>query len=479
MKLKWFLVALAIIALVASVFSPNSIGPALSSQGAFNRSSTGLTDLVSLLQHNGYNVEIANTSQKELTYASANGAVLFLIDPDSPISPTTARTFYSDYQRGALSMVIGESNATNEAPLLSDLGAIVTGATINDTNSAFSDQRIFDISMHLGSTAAGQIDIGSPVILKDSALTPVGYSPPFSVDSQNSTLGPRTVIAASSTNSSARAILVSSLSPFTNCGLGQCPNLNDTALILSIVNWASAGNQSRPIVIDGSSYVPRSPPIGFGVPVGLIMQYVLRGVLYSIGGVGFTNLSSSGSAFSFFGFLIPKSLLTVIQLILAVLLLLFIRGRIKGWFAREKPVKDDQPLPTIERDVVSESQERVDFLTMSRTKSFYVATLVQLYDVLDDVTKLELGAGIRDLSVDTISARLGGEKAARAYKNLRELSRYVDYANNKARILFPPGLSWNRKVRSMTSWAEQFLNDLGMTMVGKGSAQQIEYALKR
>lgn len=464
---------------MASVFSPSSINFALNSQSAFTSSQTGLSNLTTLLRHQGYNVEIANTTQQELSYASTNGAVFFLIGPDSPISSSTAQTLFSRYQSGDLSLVLAEANSTNEAPLLSAFGANVTGAPINDTSSNFSDQRIFDITMSLGSITTGVIDIGSPIILRNSILSPVAQSSPLSVDSQNSTIGPRTVIAVTSSVSNSRTILVSSPSPFTNCGLGQCTNLNDTSLVLSMTNWASAGNTSRPIVIDGSLYKPSAPPIGFGVPVGWIMLQLLKGALSSFGGTSLSQLSSSSSGFSFLGFMVPQSYVILIQLALALFLLYIIRGRIKAWFATEKPVKDDQPLPLIERDIVSESKEKVDFLTMSRSKSFYVATLAQLYEVIDDVAKLELGAGVKDLSVETLTARLGPEKAARAHKKLHELSKYFDYANNKGRFLLPPGLSWKRKVTSMTIWAEQFLNDLGMTMAGKGTGQQVEYALKR
>lgn len=179
------------------------------------------------------------------------------------------------------------------------------------------------------------------------------------------------------------------------------------------------------------------------------------------------------------GHFVPNSVIIFVQLIAAFIVLLFIRNRIKAWFAREKPVKDDQPLPLIEKNVVSQSKQRIDFVTLSRDKSFYVATLAQLYEAIDDVAKLELGSDIKELTLATLTTRLGTEKAMRAYKSLRELSRYSDYANNKQRILFPPGLSWKRKVRSMTLWAEQFLNDLGLTMSGKAGGQQMEYALKR
>lgn len=435
--------------------------------------------MVTLLRDNGYNVEIANTTQQTNSFIRTNGAVFFLIDPDEAISASTANTLFSDYQSGTLSLVLGESNSTNEAPLLSQLGATVTGSTINDTTSTYADHRIFDISMNLGTVTGGQIDIGSPIVLNRNLLTPVAQSSPLSIDSRNFTLGSRTVIVASSPVTNARAILVSSLSPFTNCGLGQCKNINDTGLLLAIANWASAGNVTRPIVMDGSLYVSKVPPIGFGVPVGWIMLHVLSGVLSTLGGTGLSQLSSSGSGFSLFGHFIPKAFLTVIDLVIAVFLLLFIRNRIKAWFAKEKPVKDDQPIPSIEREVVSESKERIDFRTMSRDKSFYVATLAQLYEAIDDVTKLELGSGIKELSLAKLSERLGADKAALAYKNLQELSRYFDYANNKRRIFLPPGLSWKRKVRSMTSWAEGFLNDLGLTMTGKAGGQQMEYALKR
>ena len=478
MKLKWFLIVLALIGLVASVFSPSSINFALNSQGAYTSSQTGMSNLVSLLQHQGYKVVIANTTQQELSYANTNGAVFYLVDPDTPISSSTAQTLFSSYQKGALSLVLAEGNSTNEASLLSHFGANVTGAAITDPTSTFSDPRIFDVTLNLASPTVGQIDIGSPIILKNSILTPVAESSPLSIDSENSTVGPRVVAAATSTSTS-RAILVSSSSPFTNCGLSKCTNLNDTSFVLSIANWASSGNTSRLVVLDGSHYTSNTPPIGVGLPVGWIMLLVLKGVLYSLGGGGLTQLSSSGTGFSLFGFVVPKYLVTLLQLVLSIFLLLFIRNRIKAWFATEKPVKDDQPLPNFERDVVSESKERVDFLTMSRNKSFYVATLAQLYGAMDDVSRLELGAGIKDLSMETLTARFGAEKATIAYNKLKELSKYYDYANNKGRFLLPPGLSWKRKMTSMTKWAEQFLNDLGMTMAGKGAGQQMEYALKK
>src|SRR3989442_1277660 len=86
--------------------------------------------------------------------------------------------------------------------------------------------------------------------------------------------------------------------------------------------------------------------------------------------------------FQNFGISIPEALARVG---IAMLLLLSVYGAVRRWFAPEMKGKDDQPIPSVERSIVAESRSRIDFLTTSRNKSFYVATLARLYEGFDDI----------------------------------------------------------------------------------------------
>jgi len=146
------------------------------------------------------------------------------------------------------------------------------------------------------------------------------------------------------------------------------------------------------------------------------------------------------------------------------------------WFAPEKKGKDDQPLPSVERTIVAQSRERTDFLQTSRSKGGYVATLSQLYELLDSIVAGEFGEGISTVKESALAERIGADDARRAKRLFLSLSRLHEYASGDRRYLFPPVLRWRALTSRMTSDAEAFLNRLGITIAGEEerSGQRME-----
>jgi hypothetical protein len=157
-------------------------------------------------------------------------------------------------------------------------------------------------------------------------------------------------------------------------------------------------------------------------------------------------------------------------------------GALTRWFAPEKKGKDDQPLPSVERTIVAQSRARADFLQTSRSKGGYVATLAQLFEVLDSVVAGEFGSGISSVEESALAAKVGADDARRAKKLFLTLSKFHDYASGERRFLFPPVLRWRALTSRTTRDAETFLNRLGMTIAGEeeptGKKDRLEYLMK-
>ena len=149
------------------------------------------------------------------------------------------------------------------------------------------------------------------------------------------------------------------------------------------------------------------------------------------------------------------------------MILLSVYGAVTRWFAPEKKGKDDQPQPNVERTIVAQSRARADFLQTSRSKGGYVATLAQLYEVLDSIVVGEFGAGISSVEEHALAAKIGADDARRAKKLFLTLSRFHDYASGEKRFLFPPVLRWRALTARTTRDAEAFLNRLGITIAGE------------
>jgi hypothetical protein len=474
MNKKTFASLLLLVALVAVIYSPSTIGLG-ASINPLTSSTGGLSHFISYLRGAGYRVEVANTSAQEASMLpGASGYVL--IGADEPLPPQAQQAVYSAYRSGGLSIVMAEGNTTN-APFIEEyFGGDVTGAAISDPASPFADQMQFYTSMDLGgTTTVAFLDVASPLVISGGTLTPVAYSPPQSVVSGSQAPAREVVAAVAQDQAGGRAFFVTSASPFTNALMlpaGGAPGSpNDTSMVASIARWAFHAGGT--VLVDNSLYTPPRPSLSLGLPVGYLALLLLDGVVSAMVSP-FGLASSFFSGGTFFG--IPG---VVFSLVLALLALAFIRRTLKRYFASEKVVKDDQPIPSVERQVVAESKARSDFLTLSRSKSFYLATCAQLYDVIDEVSAMEFSGGVSSLTAQALATRVGEGEAAEAMKFLAELTRLNDYATGKRRFMLPPILGWKRRVAALTAQAESFLNALGMSMKGEGGPKQLEYALRR
>ena len=404
-----------------------------------------------------------------------------VIDPDAPLSQGEQSAISQGYANGSLSMLISEGNTTNNAFLTSSFGASVSGALISDPASTFSPQSVFYVDSTLTQPpVTGVLDFASPLVLRGSSLSPVAYSPASSVDSLNSTAGRRVVMASGESSAGSRALLITDHNPFTNRFLSaSMSSLNDTRFVDSMLSWVTASGRGAKVVIDNAHYVSKAPGFSFGIPVGAIALFALQAAVGScVGGTG-AGLGSGGLFGGLLGLVGLSWIAVVINLLMALLVVRFIRNRLKGVYATDRVVKDDQPVPQLERSVAAQSRERSDFLAVSRSKSFYVATCAQLYEVVDDISNMEFAQGAASLTPEKLSPRIGPEEAQRATSLIAELARLDEYASGKKRFLFPPVFSWKRKVSTLTTHAESFLNALGVSMKGAAESKQLEYMMKR
>ena len=104
--------------------------------------------------------------------------------------------------------------------------------------------------------------------------------------------------------------------------------------------------------------------------------------------------------------------------------------------------------PSVERTIVAESSARIDFLQTSRSKGGYVATLAQLYELLDSIVAGEFGKGLSAIEENELLAKVGADEARRAKTLFLWLSKLHDYATGKKRFLFPPVLAGGRSPRA-------------------------------
>jgi len=154
-------------------------------------------------------------------------------------------------------------------------------------------------------------------------------------------------------------------------------------------------------------------------------------------------------------------------------------GTLTKRYATEKRGKDDEPLPVVEKTIVAESRERTDYLTTSRDKGFYVASLEQMYEVLDSLLVREFGTEISKLTTEQLSAMFGAEHALEVSKLFTRLTSIAEYAKGQKRFLYPPVFRWKNTTRKLTEQTENMLNQLGLTITGKGEKKQLDYKLRR
>ena len=479
--MRTFLSLLGVVALVAVLYSPATIGGSIPiSMGSTSATDTlqqGTSQFLAALQSSGYHVILANDTLSAISSVHGEKAAYFLIGADTPLSSAETQAIDSSYNNGSLSLLIAEGNRTNEEMISGLFNANVTGNAIFDPTSSFADNRVFTVTLDIGQNASGVIDIASPIVLHSSGLTPVATTSILSYDTANSTLGSRTVVAAGTNGAGSWALLITDSAPFTNFLMNYTSaGVNEQNFVLSMVNWVTQSNKNTVIILDNSHYTtPSTPPIHFGVPVSPIIVSILESSLASSNQY-YTSLPSQMQSL-LQSHNIPVTLPLAI-LIAAVVILISIYGALTRWFATEKKQNDILPIPKVEQTIAAESRARTDFLQTARKKSFYVATLTQLYEVLDTIVTRELGAPIASVSQDKLVSVLGEKGAKDAIRLFARLSQIYAYSTGKKRFLFPPVLRWKALLSNITHDSEKFLNRLNITIMGNEEKNQIEYAFR-
>ena len=489
MKSRQFLTIMGVVALVALIYSPSSIGFSLSG-GAGGDGGTGPTDtsqsgtsmFYSYLRHSGYHVTLANNSQQVVAGLSGKQRVVYLlIGPDSALSAQERNAVSAGFTGGG-SALISEGNTTN-APLLQSFAASTNGAPIFDPTSSFQDKRVFTVDLTLGSTTTkGLIDIASPLTASPSTLLSVAAkTSPSANDSRNPSLGPRAVaMTGLSPSKNARVLMMTDSAPFTNFLFNYTQpqqGVDEKAFVASMVSWV-APSKNATILFDNAHYAPpASPKSQVGLPIGPLVVFALEQNLAGLNSYYATFPSAVSGYLGGLGVHVSDGLA---RALVAMLLLLTTYGAVTRWFAHEKKGRDDAPPRNVERTIVAESRARVDFLQTSRSKGSYVATLAQLYEVLDSVATGEFGKGISAIEESELAARIGADEAIRAKRLIVSLSKLHDYASGKKRFLLPPVLRWRALTRRMTGDAEAFLNRLGMTIAGEeaGEKEKVEVLMR-
>ena len=481
MKLRSFIYVMGFVALIAIIYSPSTIGVEVGSGvGTTSPSDTtqgGASQFLSSLKQSGYHVVLVNDTQTEQRLLLNGKSVFMLLGADLQLSQGEVQSIRARYQSGQLSILLAEGNTTNAAFLGTVYGATVSGAAIVDRSSPFKDQRIFTVTLKLGATTeTGVIDIASPIQANSgSVLRPAASSSANSFDALDSRLGARTVVATGTNAAGSRTVLITDSAPFTNYLFGYNQSANEKGFVGSMVDWVTRSNKSQTVLYDNYHYRSAAPKFSLGIPVGPIVAYVLAQLLSGLNTYYASLPAQAQGFFQNFGISIPEALARVG---IAMLLLLSVYGAVRRWFAPEMKGKDDQPIPSVERSIVAESRSRIDFLTTSRNKSFYVATLARLYEVFDDIMTKEFGFGVSSVSLEELQTRFGA-RAGETFKLFADLRRMYEYANGKRRFLFPPVFRWKSHVSKLTARAEETLNQLGMTITGSAEMKEkVEYAVR-
>jgi hypothetical protein len=491
MKLRQFVEIMGVVALVAVIYSPSTIGFSASPGGdggtaPTDTSQSGTSMFLSYLHGSGYNVTVANTtSEAAASLGGQQRLVYVLIGADYALSSSELRLFQVGYASGRFSALIAEGNSTNDA-LLNTFGANATGRAIVDQSSLFQDQKVFTVGLSLrapnafsATNATGVIDIASPLqLFRSTPLQPVATTSPSSYDLLNRTLGPRTVAAAGVSLRGARVVALTDSAPFTNFLFNYTQGaVDEKAVVAAMLSYVDPG-KATPILLDASLYKGAQPPkFQAGLPVGPLVAYIIEQNLAGLNSYYASYPSQVSGFLGGYGIHVSPGFASAV---VALILLLSVYGGLTRWFAPEKRGRDDQPQHAVERTIVAESRERIDFLQTSRSKGGYVATLAQLYEVLDSIVVSEFGAGVSSVEERVLAERVGADEAQRAKKLFLELSRYHDYASGQRRFLFPPVLRWRALTARTTRDAESLLNRLGITIAGEdeASGQSVEQIMR-
>jgi len=486
MKLRQFVEIMGVVALVAVIYSPSTIGINASpggdgGTGPTDTSSSGTSMFLAYLHQAGYHVTVANSTGDVVNGLQGQQKLVYvLVGADTALTSQEVKDFQGGYDNGTISALIAEGNTTNEG-LLATFGAQTTGHPIVDPTSTFQNKEVFTVNTFgLGeASATGVIDIASPVLLSSSSLTPAAVTSPYSHDLKNATIGQRTVVAAGTSRSGTRAVVLTDSAPFTNFLFNYTQGgVDEKAFVAAMLGYVDPG-QGTPILFDVSHYsAAKAPTFQAGIPVGPLVAYLMQQNLAGLNSYYASYPSQISGFLSGYGIHVSPGLASAL---VALVLLLSVYTAVTRWFAPEKKGKDDQPQPSVERTIVAESRARIDFLQTSRSKGGYVATLDQLYDVLDSIVAREFVAGIATVEERVLAKRIGAGEAMKAKRLFLSLSKFHDYASGERRFLFPPVLRWRALTARTTRDAEAFLNRLGITIAGEeqgGSGQKVEVLMR-
>lgn len=449
MKTKGFIGLMIIVAIVAVMYSPSTINL---TSGGFSTSPTSSGDnstsmFLKYLREEGYNVILLNSSGQLNTVKQG---VYMLIGPDTAVSSEDVQYIKSLFDKGTLSMLIAEGNATNNNLLEEIFGASVSGASVVVPSSYFLDKRVFIVSFSLeGKTYSGVLDIAS-YLSSLGKMTVLASTPPDSYDTSSSIRGPRSVIALYESNYS-KAMIVTDSGPFTN-KLLDLTNINERNFTFGLVTWVSGGRTNETIYLDNYHYTITQPKYVFGLPIGPLFDYALS--------IAISNLNNYYQQ-------LPSSIQSYLHLsyfdasIIAGLLVLFTAyGLIRRTIQKEKPTNDDAELPEFESKMVSISESRLEFNELVKKKSFYVATCERLYEIVNDIVAKEYGEQLEKLAEDADNPIIKNDIQSRKF--VIEITRIHYYATGKKRILIPPVINWKKKVVQLNRMAEDFLSKMNL-----------------
>ncbi|MDG6914556.1 MAG: hypothetical protein JRN58_04255 [Nitrososphaerota archaeon] len=480
MKLRQFLSVLGVVALLAVVYSPSTISFSASPGGdggtaPTDTSASGTSLFLAYLQQSGYQVTVATTPQQVVAAFQAASSpqqrlVYILIGADTPLTSQELQSF--DFQlinTGRVSALIAEGNTTNDA-LLATVGARATGHAIVDPTSPFEDKEVFPVGLSLGpANITGVIDVASPLLLTSGFLHPVATSSPSSYDTANSTVGPRTVVAAGTSPKGARVVVLTDSGPFTNYLFNGTQGVDEKPFVAAMLQYVDPG-KAYPILLDAAHYnAPQPLSFQAGLPIGPLVAYALEQDFSSLNAYYASFPAQVGGFLGGFGVHVSAG---AADALVALIILFSVYGALTRWFAHDKKGRDDRPAPSVERTIVAESAARTSFLETSRSKAGYVAALSQLYEVIDPIVVAEFGDGLASVGEAAMAARLGADEAKRAKRLFLTLSRFHDYAAGRG-LLFPPVVRWRALTARTTGEAEAFLNRLGLSIAGEEEAERL------
>jgi hypothetical protein len=416
-----------------------------------------------------------------------------LVGPDDgqPLSLDDSGLVSTAFHHGHLSMFIVEGNQTNNNFLGNTFNVTVGGNAVIDHESPFMDQRVFPLTVNLDDGAVqGVIDIASPIVPIDSPrfassngtrtrMIAVGLTSPDSTESStnfqagtNSTVGARNIVDIEKFNGS-RILLISDSSPFStlynNNATGlQMLNINETRFADRLADWTTNYDSNTTIILDNYHYETAPVQVNNGVSLNLPIGRLFAGALAIV--LSTVDTSYNGFLADSRPFIIGLALFTTWSLY----------GGLVRKYATEKRGKDDLPIPIVEKTIVAESEQRLAFLNTLRDQAFYRSGLQQLHAVLDGLVMREFGMPIGKVSNEQLAARLGPELGLQTSKLFNKLIKITRHATGETRFLFPPVLNWKRTTSSITWQTEQFLNQLGITMIGGDAKKKdIDYKTRR